>query len=987
MYGRVDINKYFNGARRLENFLVKPQGGVVRRSGSRFINASKDSSKLSRLIPFVFSNQQAYVLEFGDFYVRVYVNGGVVVHDLSSTSAWVTATDYALGDFVNDGVLVYRCILAHTSGAASQPGVGGSWATYWIQDSTLEVVTPWGQNDVGEISFTQSADVLYLAHGDYQTRKLLRYGNTDWRLELYAPLDGPYLDVDTSGNKITVEVVSDVTSLFTNITAETTLVATASLFVVGDVNKFVEYRDHVDSYGYVHHGLRKITAFTSATVVECSGLDEAVIFSGSYVTYSGLYRMPVVNANTVTQSGGTVTSVGAIFDSSSVGKYVRLTGSQSWWLVTALIDSRNVSATAVTIVSYTYPTIKVGVQTGLAAGDVGKYIDYPLGETWGLAKILSVTSFSECTVQVIDPIVNADNLVHISVPGNGGASANYAGVFSPKDLGRHVRDTWADTHAWIKILSYAGPQNVSGTQLTMFSYTYPSIVPELRGDRTITVKLTSVDALFTPNDIGKSMRLRFGSDWRCITITEYTSPTVVAGTSNGFIPWDESNASVLYNGGKADDFRIGAWSDDAGWPAIVGFHEQRLCFAKTSNQSQTLWLSVSADYENMAPSTPDGDVLADSAIYVTLVSGRANPITWIEAGPVMLVGTIGAEYQVKPSSLSEPLSPTNISVLPQTYYGSIEPENAQRSGSSTLFIQRGGNKVREMVYDFNIDAFAAKDLTIISEHILRDNGGGVESAFQDQPSGTMWIVTADGQLIAMTYEREHDVIAWHRHILGGTGVTVESVASIPSDNGDDVYVIVKRTINGGTKRYIEKLERDFDTSAGDTKSDMFFVDSGLTYDGAPTTIIAGLGHLEGETVQVVADGAYIGTKVVSSGQFTLSNAASVVHAGLAYTSLLETLDPEGGSPAGTSQGKLKRVSEVAARVKDSLPFKQGPSVSQLSVLPTQHFGDIDDTNSVYTGDVEFSPEQTYGHGRLVMTQSDPVPLIILALMLKLNTSE
>jgi hypothetical protein len=140
-------------------------------------------------------------------------------------------------------------------------------------------------------------------------------------------------------------------------------------------------------------------------------------------------------------------------------------------------------------------------------------------------------------------------------------------------------------------------------------------------------------------------------------------------------------------------------------------------------------------------------------------------------------------------------------------------------------------------------------------------------------------------------------------------------------------------------------------------------------------------------VQVVADGAYIGTKVVSSGQFTLSNAASVVHAGLAYTSLLETLDPEGGSPAGTSQGKLKRVSEVAARVKDSLPFKQGPSVSQLSVLPTQHFGDIDDTNSVYTGDVEFSPEQTYGHGRLVMTQSDPVPLIILALMLKLNTSE
>jgi len=369
-----------------------------------------------------------------------------------------------------------------------------------------------------------------------------------------------------------------------------------------------------------------------------------------------------------------------------------------------------------------------------------------------------------------------------------------------------------------------------------------------------------------------------------------------------------------------------------------------------------------------------------------VASGKANPITWIETGPVLLVGTIGAEYQVKPASSSRGLAPSNISCLPQTAFGSLDPEEAQRSGSGVLFVQKGGTKLREMIYDFNIDAFNSRDLTIISEHILRQNSGAVATALQTQPTGILWLALSNGKLAAMTYERDQDVVAWHLHELGGSGI-VESVATIPGSTNDDVYLVVRRTINGSTKRYIERIEVEFDAAAGHAKSDAFFVDCGLTYSGSPATNISGLSHLEGATVQVLADGTYIGTKTVSSGAITLTTAASKVHIGFSAPATVQTLEPEGGSQAGSSQGKTKRTSEITLRVKDAVPFYQGPSETQLDKLPSQHFGDVDATNSVFSGDVQFSPETSYGDGSFVIQQSEPFPLTITAIMPALNTYE
>ncbi|KKK79222.1 hypothetical protein LCGC14_2835680, partial [marine sediment metagenome] len=146
-------------------------------------------------------------------------------------------------------------------------------------------------------------------------------------------------------------------------------------------------------------------------------------------------------------------------------------------------------------------------------------------------------------------------------------------------------------------------------------------------------------------------------------------------------------------------------------------------------------------------------------------------------------------------------------------------------------------------------------MTRLAQHITR--GGIVEMDFQQEPDSLVWAVRSDGQLLSMTFRREEDVVGWTRHIIGGSFSTgdavVESVAVIPGENGagqtqssenrDEVWVTVKRTINGSTVRYVEVFERDYET--GDDEEDSYYADSIITYDGVATSTITGLDHLEG----------------------------------------------------------------------------------------------------------------------------------------------
>jgi hypothetical protein len=226
---------------------------------------------------------------------------------------------------------------------------------------------------------------------------------------------------------------------------------------------------------------------------------------------------------------------------------------------------------------------------------------------------------------------------------------------------------------------------------------------------------------------------------------------------------------------------------------------------------------------------------------------------------------------------------------------------------------------------------------------------------------------------------------------------VESVTVIPGANGagqvqssenrDEVWVIVKRTINGATKRYIEVLERDFET--GDDEEDSYYSDSLITYDGAAATTITGLDHLEGETVKILADGFIHPDKTVSSGSITLDNSASVVQIGLGYTHTLKPLKFEGGTSSGTAVGKTKQIFGITFVLLNSHTLSFGPDTSNLKHIDFRQVSDLMDTAvPFFTGErFEEWSDNWNSDPRIVIQSSDPVPFTLLALAPEIDVRE
>ncbi|QDP57959.1 MAG: hypothetical protein Unbinned2189contig1000_44 [Prokaryotic dsDNA virus sp.] len=423
------------------------------------------------------------------------------------------------------------------------------------------------------------------------------------------------------------------------------------------------------------------------------------------------------------------------------------------------------------------------------------------------------------------------------------------------------------------------------------------------------------------------------------------------------------------------NFSLGAFSNTTGFPRAVAFYEQRLVFAGTSQQPQTIFFSQSGDFENFERGTnPD-----DGLVY-TIGSNEVNVIRYLASGRQLIVGTSGGEFVVRASGFDEPLKPDNTQIKQQTTYGSADIQPMQ-VGNATLFLQRAKRKLRELVFSNESDSYVAPDMTILAEHITE--GGITAFAYQQEPDSVAWTVRTDGVLSCMTYRREEQVVAWHRHIIGGVfgsgNAIVESIAVIPGDvDEDEVYMIVKRTINGATKRYVERLSGfDFGTDV----SNAFFVDSGLTYSGSAATTISGLNHLEGQTVSVLANGSIHPNVTVSSGAVTLQRSVTKAHIGLPFTSKVETLRIDSGSALGSAQGKIKRISEVTVRLFRSVGLKVGTSSSELDIVPFRDSGDDMDTAiPLFTGDKKVEFRGGYDEdATIVIEQSQPLPLTILAI--------
>ncbi|MEO2140939.1 MAG: hypothetical protein ABGX63_02030 [bacterium] len=491
---------------------------------------------------------------------------------------------------------------------------------------------------------------------------------------------------------------------------------------------------------------------------------------------------------------------------------------------------------------------------------------------------------------------------------------------------------------------------------------------------------------FQTTDVGRFIRWEDpASNWTWLEITARASTTSVTATIQG------ADASA---GTATDQWRLGIWSTTTGYPACSSFHQDRLGFGGGIDTTQRVNLSRVGDFENHAPTDPDGTVADDHALTVTLSADNVNAIRWMaddEKG--LLVGTVGGEWVVRPSEAGDLLTPTSIQAKRSTAYGSANLAPI-RAGRALLFIQRAKRKLRELAYVFEDDGFRAPDLTLVSEHVTRT--GVIEMAYQDEPQSIVWLCIMDGTLIGLTYDRNQQVFGWHRHVMGGysdsgntTQAKVESVAVIPSTAGtyDELYMVVNRYINGATVRTIEFMMPYWD--ATNDQQEAFYVDSGLTYDGASTTTLSGLDHLEGETVSILTEGATHPDEVVASGAITLDHATTHANVGLGYVSDAQTLRPDAGARDGTAQGKLSRIHRVIMRFFQSLGGKVGPDSSNLDDLIYREGGDpMDAAVPLFTGDTEIEWDAAYSSESLIFIRQDqPLPMTLQALMPQMETMD
>ena len=479
---------------------------------------------------------------------------------------------------------------------------------------------------------------------------------------------------------------------------------------------------------------------------------------------------------------------------------------------------------------------------------------------------------------------------------------------------------------------------------------------------------------FLSTDVGRLLHIKDGH----LKITSVTSTTVVVGT-------------VIFDLGittPVTDFALGSFSDTTGYPSCVTFFEQRLVFAATIVQPQTLFFSRSADYENFDDKYHE-TVADDDAIVYTIASNQVNAIRFMTATRTLIIGTAGGEFAVNGAGVGEAITPTNILINKQSNHGSANVDGIA-VGNATLFLQRAKRKIRELAFNFDVDGYVAPDLTILAEHVTES--GITQMAYQEEPNSIIWCVRTDGQLLGFTYQREQQVSAWHRHILGGafgTGnAVVESVEVLPTDDSEyQVWVIVKRTINGATKRYVEYLH---DLNFDETDDTSFnYLDSQLAYDGSATTNISGLSHLEGQEVSILANGATHPNKTVSSGAITLDRSATKVKVGLPYVSLLQTMRIDAGSQNGTSQSKTKRIYEITARLYESIGVEIGPDLDNMERIPFRSSANAMNSGvSVFTGDKDVEFRGNYEtDGFIVVRQTQPLPLTILSLYPKLQTND
>lgn len=411
------------------------------------------------------------------------------------------------------------------------------------------------------------------------------------------------------------------------------------------------------------------------------------------------------------------------------------------------------------------------------------------------------------------------------------------------------------------------------------------------------------------------------------------------------------------------------------YPSAVSYYEQRRSFGGTANKPQNLWLTRSGTESDLSYSIPVRD---DNRIAFRIAAREASAIRHIVPAASLLLMTASCEWRVT-SINSDALTPSTINVKPQSYNGANNVAPIVVSNIILYAAARGGH-IREMSYAFQANGYLTNDICLLAPHLF-DYNTITDMAYCKGPIPILWCVSSTGQLLGMTYVPEQRISAWHRHDTGISDV-FESICIITENSEDFLYTVVRRTINGVSKRYIERLHTRLYT----TLADAFYVDCGATYTGAPTNSVTGLTWLNGMTVNILADGAVQPPQVVTANTITLpiGVTASKITVGLPIVADLQTMPVAAQIDSGYGQGRPKNVNKIWLRVYRSSGIYAGPDVNHLVAVKQRTTETYGNAPNLVSDEIELVLDNAWGYsGQVSVRQVDPLPLDIASMTLEL----
>lgn len=919
MYGRVDINKYDSGAATLKNFTVQRYGGVRNRNGFRHIGVTY-GGKRAFYIPFLYNANETYIIEVTAGHCRFLYNGQYIVED--------NGEPYTISNNLNAADLQGIC----------------------------------------KIKYTQSADVLFIVHPDHYPMTLTRYSTYDWRWEQMPITGGPF--EDSNGSAATEE--EQITQVYrygagtyeltlpdtvTNISVELAGAGGGGSGVASSLEQFISPGGD--------GGVGELIKFTTTVVagkkytlsVGTGGAGGNGAVSNNYFTQNtsqagGNGGESVAFGKTARggQGGGSAVQNGSKGHAGSNGTGYIGGGSGGTKGTDRANPNGKSGGDGFCNIRFRYGSKAAKLTASAIEGEVTLTANKDIFEKDNIGSLIELTHYKKSEYKKGVPDTT-DALLVSCLPG----SSVYVESFGFWKGNFLLEKYNENSSMWELVRTQDGnhSQNYNFTEKNEEEYIVRYRVTSTEFD-------TTIWSGENEKQTGYVTLQSFGNDYSgIIKITEYISGKKVKG-------------KVLRTIGSTDATQIWAfspWSRSKGYPTAAGFFEDRLVFAGSTRYPQTFWSSKVGDYYNFGTSTP---VVDDDAVTATLNGGQMNGIKAMVAFGELILLTSGGEYKVS-GGQGKALTPSNTLSQAQEYRG-ISDVLPVTVGSRIVFAQQQGNIIRDLAYSYEADKYTGDDLNLLCSHLF-DGHKVVAMTYQQTPDSIIWFVRDDGLLLGLTYIKEQDIYAWHKHSIKNARFV--NVCCIPGGECDELYAVIER--NGQYENVMLEKRND-----NDVPEEQIYVDDGITVRGSDIKEVTGLTWLEGETVAILADGNALPQQKVEGGKVTLSekHGYSVVHVGLPIDAVIKTLPIEFQMQDGSSISRKKRIGNLSVLFKNTRGGLYGLSEEKLDEIKWRDTEAYGQSTKLFTGKKKIVlPAAGWDETQqLIIKQDAPLPMTVLAIV-------